>query len=57
MRRVVRCFSYPPLGVRGIVLQIRSSAWLEHYTDNVGVSSSNLDGSTATAEALGEGGQ
>ena len=26
--------------------QIRSSAWLEHYTDNVGVSSSNLDGST-----------
>ena len=28
--------------------QIRSSAWLEHYTDNVGVSSSNLDGSTKT---------
>ena len=27
-------------------IQIRSSAWLEHYTDNVGVSSSNLDGST-----------
>ena len=26
--------------------QIRSSAWLEHYTDNVGVSSSNLLGST-----------
>ena len=24
----------------------RSSAWLEHYTDNVGVSSSNLDGTT-----------
>ena len=28
--------------------QIRSSAWLEHYTDNVGVSSSNLLGSTIT---------
>jgi hypothetical protein len=28
--------------------QIRSSAWLEHYTDNVGVSSSNLLGSTDT---------
>ena len=28
--------------------QIRSSARLEHYTDNVGVSSSNLDGSTIT---------
>jgi hypothetical protein len=28
--------------------QIRSSAWLEHYTDNVGVSSSNLLGSTNT---------
>ena len=28
------------------MLQIRSSAWLEHYTDNVGVSSSNLLGST-----------
>ena len=26
--------------------EIRSSAWLEHYTDNVGVSSSNLLGST-----------
>ncbi len=26
----------------------RSSAWLEHYTDNVGVSSSNLDGTTTT---------
>ncbi len=26
--------------------QIRSSAWLEHYTDNVGVTSSNLVGST-----------
>ena len=24
----------------------RSSAWLEHYTDNVGVSSSNLLGTT-----------
>ena len=31
--------------VKGL-LQIRSSAWLEHYTDNVGVSSSNLLGST-----------
>ena len=28
------------------LLQIRSSAWLEHYTDNVGVSGSNPDGST-----------
>ena len=27
-------------------IQSRSSAWLEHYTDNVGVSSSNLDGTT-----------
>jgi hypothetical protein len=31
---------------RGLGFQIRSSAWLEHYTDNVGVSSSNLLGST-----------
>jgi hypothetical protein len=31
--------------------QIRSSAWLEHYTDNVGVTSSNLVGSTMVAEA------
>jgi hypothetical protein len=30
--------------------QIRSSAWLEHYTDNVGVSSSNLLGSTKGSE-------
>ena len=37
----------PPLGDGG--KQIRSSAWLEHYTDNVGVSSSNLDGSTKNA--------
>ncbi len=29
------------------VTKIRSSAWLEHYTDNVGVTSSNLVGSTA----------
>ena len=29
-----------------MITQIRSSAWLEHYTDNVGVSSSNLLGST-----------
>ena len=33
-----------PAGKR---IQSRSSAWLEHYTDNVGVSSSNLDGTTA----------
>ena len=33
--------------------QIRSSAWLEHYTDNVGVSSSNLLGSTNKVEGLG----
>ena len=31
-------------------IQIRSSAWLEHYTDNVGVSSSNLLGSTKRAK-------
>ena len=31
--------------LRGYI-QIRSSAWLEHYTDNVGVTSSNLVGST-----------
>jgi hypothetical protein len=30
----------------GGAMKIRSSAWLEHYTDNVGVSSSNLLGST-----------
>jgi hypothetical protein len=29
-----------------IVKESRSSAWLEHYTDNVGVSSSNLLGTT-----------
>ena len=34
--------------------QIRSSAWLEHYTDNVGVSSSNLLGSTQTYEGLAQ---
>ena len=28
-------------------IESRSSAWLEHYTDNVGVTSSNLVGSTA----------
>jgi hypothetical protein len=28
-----------------------SSAWLEHYTDNVGVSSSNLLGTTIEAES------
>ena len=27
-------------------IESRSSAWLEHYTDNVGVSSSNLLGTT-----------
>jgi hypothetical protein len=32
--------------IEGGYSQIRSSAWLEHYTDNVGVSSSNLLGST-----------
>ena len=36
----------PAGSVGATVKQIRSSAWLEHYTDNVGVSSSNLDGST-----------
>lgn len=29
-----------------------SSAWLEHYTDNVGVSSSNLLGTTSGAAAV-----
>ena len=38
----------PAGSVGATVKQIRSSAWLEHYTDNVGVSSSNLDGSTKT---------
>ena len=33
--------------------QIRSSAWLEHYTDNVGVSSSNLLGSTKRLKVEG----
>jgi len=28
----------------------RSSVWLEHYTDNVGVSSSNLLGTTIKAK-------
>ena len=32
--------------------EIRSSAWLEHYTDNVGVTSSNLVGSTITDDWL-----
>ena len=38
-------FNVYPL-ISGLLLQIRSSAWLEHYTDNVGVTSSNLVGST-----------
>ena len=29
----------------------RSSVWLEHYTDNVGVSSSNLLGTTLQPKA------
>jgi hypothetical protein len=33
-------------GLRKGATKIRSSAWLEHYTDNVGVTSSNLVGST-----------
>ena len=36
----------------GLQTQIRSSAWLEHYTDNVGVSSSNLLGSTNKSIAV-----
>ena len=39
-----------PLRVTDIK-QIRSSAWLEHYTDNVGVSSSNLLGSTKISKS------
>ena len=35
-----------PLADESDDTEIRSSAWLEHYTDNVGVSSSNLLGST-----------
>jgi hypothetical protein len=34
--------------------QIRSSAWLEHYTDNVGVSSSNLLGSTVRSGSMSQ---
>ena len=30
------------------IIKSRSSVWLEHYTDNVGVSSSNLLGTTGT---------
>src|SRR5258705_3235030 len=37
--------------IEGGYRQIRSSAWLEHYTDNVGVSSSNLLGSTQSKAA------
>ena len=37
--------------IEGGYRQIRSSAWLEHYTDNVGVSSSNLLGSTQSNAA------
>jgi hypothetical protein len=29
-----------------LLIKSRSSVWLEHYTDNVGVSSSNLLGTT-----------
>ena len=36
--------------------QIRSSAWLEHYTDNVGVTSSNLVGSTTYIQEISSGG-
>ena len=36
----------PEISGVGYSIQIRSSAWLEHYTDNVGVTSSNLVGST-----------
>jgi hypothetical protein len=39
-------------GLQKQIIEIRSSAWLEHYTDNVGVPSSNLGGSTAATEAL-----
>ncbi len=38
--------------IEGGYSQIRSSAWLEHYTDNVGVSSSNLLGSTAITDRV-----
>jgi hypothetical protein len=36
----------PASGEIGFKRQSRSSVWLEHYTDNVGVSSSNLLGTT-----------
>jgi hypothetical protein len=50
MRVIVSLFlslhSFFGKGLYGFCKKIRSSAWLEHYTDNVGVSSSNLLGST-----------
>ena len=33
------------------IRESRSSVWLEHYTDNVGVSSSNLLGTTLRSKA------
>ena len=36
------------------IRESRSSVWLEHYTDNVGVSSSNLLGSTKGSEGWKE---
>ena len=45
-RDLVLCINNVNPLISGLQSQIRSSAWLEHYTDNVGVSSSNLLGST-----------
>ena len=36
------------------IIKSRSSVWLEHYTDNVGVSSSNLLGTTLQRSCRGE---
>ena len=36
----------PNSNLKLVTKKSRSSAWLEHYTDNVGVSSSNLLGTT-----------
>lgn len=37
-----------------VTKESRSSVWLEHYTDNVGVSSSNLLGTTLDRTQEGE---
>lgn len=39
------------VNLKSEITKSRSSVWLEHYTDNVGVSSSNLLGTTFGAES------